>query len=236
MRKRFRSAVGGFVEGELPTSAPALGKVPATASVDALGDLGLGRSERTVVDFEMPAQRPGLQQEGMLLDDAIVNLDTDSDGVVREDFYKAQTDDESRDRLNRLSLSRSKTYTLEGRRSRESRLHSTLVQRGFDETSTEAEPFSTFSLHVSDVSFKLAQAALAKGEWPETNQVRIEEFVNAFDYGDPVPSSDAEKVGCRAGAGHSSFLAAAKLATRRHEHGCYRPRLDDAAPNYFFAR
>ena len=64
-----------------------------------------------------------------------------------------------------------------------------------EEKTVESEPFSTFSLHVSDVSFKLAGAALAQGEWPKPAQVRIEEFVNAFDYGDPLPSQD-EKVAC----------------------------------------
>jgi Mg-chelatase subunit ChlD len=56
-------------------------------------------------------------------------------------------------------------------------------------------PFSTFSLNVSDVSFKLAKAALFAGQWPNAEQVRVEEFVNAFDYGDPAPSQ-AEKVAC----------------------------------------
>jgi Mg-chelatase subunit ChlD len=64
------------------------------------------------------------------------------------------------------------------------------------EKSAQEEPFSTFSLHVSDVSFKLARAALANGQWPEAAKVRIEEFVNAFDYGDPLPSED-ERVSCR---------------------------------------
>ena len=66
---------------------------------------------------------------------------------------------------------------------------------GLNEKSTEDESYSTFSLHVSDVSFKLAQSALAQGEWPEAAKIRIEEFVNAFDYGDPMPSQD-EKVAC----------------------------------------
>lgn len=57
------------------------------------------------------------------------------------------------------------------------------------EVSAEQEAFSTFSLHVSDVAFKLAQSALEKGQWPEASKVRIEEFVNALDYGDPLPSS-----------------------------------------------
>ena len=57
------------------------------------------------------------------------------------------------------------------------------------------EPFSTFSLHVSDVSFKLAQSALSQGEWPDASQVRIEDFVNAIDYGDPLPHGN-ERITC----------------------------------------
>lgn len=67
---------------------------------------------------------------------------------------------------------------------------------GLDEQSAESEAFSTFSLHVSDVSFKLARVALAKGEWPDATKIRIEEFVNALDYGDPLPHH-GEKVACR---------------------------------------
>ncbi len=63
-----------------------------------------------------------------------------------------------------------------------------LAPAGLEEKSAADEAFSTFSLHVSDVSFKLAQSALAAGKWPEAAKVRIEEFVNAFDYGDPLPS------------------------------------------------
>jgi Mg-chelatase subunit ChlD len=45
--------------------------------------------------------------------------------------------------------------------------------------------FSTFSLNVSDVSFKLAAASLEKGVMPDAANVRSEEFINAFDYRDP---------------------------------------------------
>ena len=79
------------------------------------------------------------------------------------------------------------------------------VPQGLNEKSAEEESFSTFSLHVSDVSFKLARAALATGEWPEAAKVRIEEFVNAFDYGDPMPSHD-EKVACRLEQSAHPFL------------------------------
>ena len=63
------------------------------------------------------------------------------------------------------------------------------------ELSTTKNPVSTFSLHVSDVSFRLAQAALARGEKPDPASIRAEEFYNAFDYGDPTPTT-AEKISC----------------------------------------
>jgi len=64
-----------------------------------------------------------------------------------------------------------------------------------NETSSAAEPFSTFSLHVSDASFKLAKAALERGEMPAAESIRPEEFYNAFDYGDAAPAS-GEPVVC----------------------------------------
>jgi Mg-chelatase subunit ChlD len=70
------------------------------------------------------------------------------------------------------------------------------LPEGLDELSAAKEAFSTFSLHVSDVSFKLALAALSQGEWPDASKIRVEEFVNAFDYRDPLPTT-AEKVTCQ---------------------------------------
>lgn len=63
------------------------------------------------------------------------------------------------------------------------------------EVSAAHQPVSTFSLHVSDVSFRLAQAALLRGQLPEADRIRPEEFYNAFNYGDPSPAM-AEKVAC----------------------------------------
>jgi Mg-chelatase subunit ChlD len=74
-----------------------------------------------------------------------------------------------------------------------------------EETSTAKEPISTFSLHVSDVSFRLAQAALARGEAPDPTQMRPEEIYNAFDYGDPSPTA-GEKVGARIEQAAHPFL------------------------------
>ncbi|HEX3627335.1 MAG TPA: von Willebrand factor type A domain-containing protein [Verrucomicrobiae bacterium] len=55
------------------------------------------------------------------------------------------------------------------------------------EIQTRDNAFSTFSLNVSDVSFKLAMAALEKGQMPDPASIRSEEFINAFDYHDPEP-------------------------------------------------
>jgi Mg-chelatase subunit ChlD len=59
------------------------------------------------------------------------------------------------------------------------------------EVATSINAFSTFSLNVSDVAFKLAGANLEKGLMPEPATVRSEEFINAFDYRDPEPASGA---------------------------------------------
>jgi uncharacterized protein involved in exopolysaccharide biosynthesis/Mg-chelatase subunit ChlD len=59
------------------------------------------------------------------------------------------------------------------------------------EIQTRDNSFSTFSLNVSDVSFKLAGASLEKGVLPEPASIRTEEFINAFDYRDPEPASGA---------------------------------------------
>jgi Mg-chelatase subunit ChlD len=55
------------------------------------------------------------------------------------------------------------------------------------EVQTADNAYSTFSLNVSDVAFKLAAASLEKGVMPEPGTMRSEEFINAFDYRDPEP-------------------------------------------------
>jgi autotransporter-associated beta strand protein len=57
------------------------------------------------------------------------------------------------------------------------------------EIRTDANAFSTFSLNVSDVAFKLAGASLEHGTMPDVSTLRSEEFINAFDYRDPEPAA-----------------------------------------------
>ncbi|MDP3851421.1 MAG: von Willebrand factor type A domain-containing protein [Luteolibacter sp.] len=58
-----------------------------------------------------------------------------------------------------------------------------------EEISATEDPYSTFSLNISDASFQIAQAALAKGEQPDPAGIKVEQFYNAVDYGDPAPSA-----------------------------------------------
>lgn len=82
------------------------------------------------------------------------------------------------------------------------------TQTASAETNAAKEPVSTFSLHVSDVSFRLAGAAVAaidRGETPSNVEIRPEEFYNAFDYGDPAPAV-SEKIGARIEQSAHPFL------------------------------
>ncbi|WP_193213352.1 YfbK domain-containing protein [Luteolibacter marinus] len=73
------------------------------------------------------------------------------------------------------------------------------------ETETATEPFSTFSLHVSDASFKLATAAMERGEVPAAESIRPEEFYNAFDYGDAAPANGEPVVCAVEQSAHPAF-------------------------------
>jgi len=52
---------------------------------------------------------------------------------------------------------------------------------------TEDDPQSTFGLDVDTGSFTLARSYLDRGHLPPPEAIRVEEFVNFFDYGDPAP-------------------------------------------------
>jgi secreted protein with Ig-like and vWFA domain len=64
-----------------------------------------------------------------------------------------------------------------------------------EEIAASEEPYSTFSLNISDASFRIAQAAMDKGERPDPAGVKVEQFYNAVDYGDPAPAA-GEPVSC----------------------------------------
>ncbi|MBL9171126.1 MAG: von Willebrand factor type A domain-containing protein [Verrucomicrobiales bacterium] len=57
------------------------------------------------------------------------------------------------------------------------------------EMDSRQSALSTFSLNVTDVSFKLAAASLQNNVLPEAGSIRTEEFINAFQYRDPEPAA-----------------------------------------------
>ena len=54
---------------------------------------------------------------------------------------------------------------------------------------TAEDPRSTFAADVDTGSYTLARQALESGSWPSKDAVRVEEFVNYFDYNYPPPES-----------------------------------------------
>lgn len=58
------------------------------------------------------------------------------------------------------------------------------------EISASDDPYSTFSLNISDVSFQVAKAALEKDQRPDPTDIKPEQFYNAVDYGDASPASN----------------------------------------------
>ncbi len=54
---------------------------------------------------------------------------------------------------------------------------------------TEEESVSSFALDVDTASYTLARGALTRDEMPDDAAIRVEEFLNAFDYGYPAPST-----------------------------------------------
>jgi Mg-chelatase subunit ChlD len=58
-----------------------------------------------------------------------------------------------------------------------------------EEMAAAQDPYSTFSLNISDASFQIAQAAMSKGERPDPAGIKVEQFYNAVDYGDPSPAA-----------------------------------------------
>lgn len=53
---------------------------------------------------------------------------------------------------------------------------------------TEDDPLSTFGLDVDTGSYGVVRRYLSDGHLPPPEAVRVEELVNAFDYGDPPPA------------------------------------------------
>jgi Mg-chelatase subunit ChlD len=174
-------------------------ELPQTLRSLALEDSSVARANRAV--GELGAEEKRLLNSGLGGDHPSVK-------AVREKLARAQSESEStmkatRDKLADVSAQEAKKLAV-----MEQRLAHEQNKKAPDEETPPARPaqpaaipqpevatsanaFSTFSLNVSDVSFKLAGASLEKGRMPELATVRSEEFINAFDYRDPEPAAGA---------------------------------------------
>ncbi len=67
---------------------------------------------------------------------------------------------------------------------------------------TQRDPFSTFALDVDTASYSIAQQWLREGQLPPAESVRVEEFINSFDYAYNAPGNG---LNISADAGPSPF-------------------------------
>lgn len=83
----------------------------------------------------------------------------------------------------------------------EQRLREQLHENPF--VRADVDPMSTFSIDVDTASYSNVRRKIASGQYPSPFDVRIEEFLNYFDYGDEGPSASDEhpfRVGVDVGA------------------------------------
>jgi Ca-activated chloride channel family protein len=74
---------------------------------------------------------------------------------------------------------------------------------------TEDDPLSTFALDVDTGSYGVVRRYLSDGHLPPPEAVRVEEMINAFDYGDPAPapSKDGADFALYAQGSRTPFMA-----------------------------
>lgn len=186
-----KDASAGMREGAAPATsamAPA-GTVVLDGRASATGGAILGTGQSGVALAPLPAA-PAADVGELRLDAFTVATDKDTQARAVEAKAKAEATKKAEAERAR-AIERDDAPAV--RRPRE-------VKPAVPEEAAAArEPFSTFSLHVSDVSFRLAReavAAMARGGNVTAPAIRPEEFYNAFRYGDPLPGTD-EKIGAR---------------------------------------
>ncbi|MEP7159169.1 MAG: von Willebrand factor type A domain-containing protein [Chloroflexota bacterium] len=72
--------------------------------------------------------------------------------------------------------------------------------------------YSTFAMDVDTASYAIARRFLEDGNMPERDSVRVEEFVNAFNYGYQPPSDSAFAI--HLDGGHTPFINANSILLR----------------------
>lgn len=122
--------------------------------------------------MEPAQQRTGLQEDGRL-SERLVRLTQADDSLALDLKNHPQ-------RTRALSLQRLST----------GETYAPLVDNPF--RSPAEAPLSTFSIDVDTASYANVRRMLEAGQLPPADAVRIEEFVNTFDYGYAPPAPDTE--------------------------------------------
>lgn len=77
---------------------------------------------------------------------------------------------------------------------------------------TEEDRLSTFSIDVDTASYALARAKIEQGSFPQPDEVRAEEFINYFSYGDAPPAQgSAHPVAITADVGAAPWMPEHRL-------------------------
>lgn len=191
----------GKASGSGASTAPIASK-PLNIAYDIAGKrdgFSSPQSELQVVRAKIAEERKNseaIDKEVMALRENIVSMRLTVTGAADEsskddDALKSEA---ALTRVQQKLLDNNKVMT--ALKQREAKLNQAIKSKvpapplPLDLTETDAaqNPFSTFSLNVSDASFRLAEAALQQGRWPEASGIRTEEFVNALAYNDPPPA------------------------------------------------
>lgn len=72
-------------------------------------------------------------------------------------------------------------------------------------------PVSTFSADVDTASYSFSRRQLSSGYWPDPNAVRVEEWLNYFDYNYPVPNDASTPFSAQVAVTDSPWKAGNKL-------------------------
>lgn len=146
-----------------------------------LGELDLAQQALLKLKVDYAPDHPKYKSAQELVDDLNRKIDDHVDGILTGLDSKVAASKAVLDKLKQEEQEQEKIDGLP-----ESKIHIPIpAPPPQPEILTRENAFSTFSLNVSDVSFKLAAASLEKGQMPEPASIRSEEFINAFNYRDP---------------------------------------------------
>ena len=108
-----------------------------------------------------------------------------------EEPQRAMAESVSRGRLNRPAVMAESNGMVADKKEKDGKAYDAVRFKSAGTNpfvDTKVDHLSTFGLDVDTASYTVARRYIADGNLPDPNSVRIEEWVNYFDYGDPAPA------------------------------------------------